>query len=126
MRRALPFVAWIAVLSGCPKNAEPDTAVVSTITQMGFIDKQIALFASDEHRAPTAREGLAVVFDGTTPKDAWGNAYKYIVPGPDGRAYDLVSYGADGKEGGRGSAGDLVWSDVKKTQPASTSSTGHP
>lgn len=120
MRAAVSLVACAAMLAGCPKTAEPDTAVVSTITQMGFIDKQIGLYASEEHHAPTARDGLAIVFDGTTPKDAWGNAYKYVVPGPDGRAFDLISYGSDGKEGGRGSAGDLVWSDIKEKAPAQT------
>ena len=34
-------------------------------------------------------------------KDAWGNDYRYTTPGTN-RAYDLVSLGADGKEGGDG------------------------
>ena len=33
------------------------------------------------------------------PKDPWGNDYQYLAPGTKG-AYDLFSYGADGKPGG--------------------------
>ncbi|NBA96201.1 type II secretion system major pseudopilin GspG [Pseudomonas sp. R5(2019)] len=34
------------------------------------------------------------------PLDPWGNPYHYLVPGQDGRAYDLFSFGADGRPGG--------------------------
>ena len=39
-------------------------------------------------------------------KDAWGNDYKYTVPGQ-GKAFDLVSLGADGREGGEGENRDV-------------------
>lgn len=39
-------------------------------------------------------------------KDAWGNDYKYTVPGQ-GKAFDLVSLGADGREGGDGENRDV-------------------
>jgi general secretion pathway protein G len=39
-------------------------------------------------------------------KDAWGNDYRYTVPGQ-GRPYDIVSLGADGKEGGDGENKDI-------------------
>ena len=40
-------------------------------------------------------------------KDAWGNDYRYTVPGQ-GKAYDLVSLGADGKDGGEGENRDIT------------------
>ena len=40
-------------------------------------------------------------------KDAWGNDYRYSVPGQ-GKAYDLASLGADGKEGGDGENRDIT------------------
>ena len=43
----------------------------------------------------------------TDLKDAWGNDYRYTVPGQ-GRAYDLVSLGADGKDGGEGENRDIT------------------
>ena len=39
-------------------------------------------------------------------KDAWGNDYRYAAPGQ-GKPFDLVSLGADGKEGGEGENRDV-------------------
>lgn len=40
------------------------------------------------------------------PKDPWGNEYRYNAPGQHG-PYDIVSLGADGKEGGQGEDADV-------------------
>ena len=40
-------------------------------------------------------------------KDAWGNDYRYTIPGQ-GKAFDLVSLGADGKVGGEGENRDVT------------------
>jgi general secretion pathway protein G len=40
-------------------------------------------------------------------KDAWGNDYRYTMPGQ-GKPFDLLSLGADGKEGGDGEARDIA------------------
>jgi general secretion pathway protein G len=40
-------------------------------------------------------------------KDAWGNDYRYTAPGQ-GKAYDIVSLGADGKDGGDGENRDIT------------------
>ncbi|APV51471.1 type II secretion system protein GspG [Betaproteobacteria bacterium GR16-43] len=40
-------------------------------------------------------------------KDAWGNDYRFTIPGTAGRQYDIVSLGADGKDGGEGENRDL-------------------
>jgi len=39
-------------------------------------------------------------------KDAWGNDYRYTVPGQ-GKGFDLTSLGADNKEGGEGENRDV-------------------
>jgi general secretion pathway protein G len=39
-------------------------------------------------------------------KDAWGNDYRFAVPGQ-GKAFDLISLGADGKDGGDGENRDV-------------------
>ena len=41
------------------------------------------------------------------PRDPWGNPYVYLVPGRKGEPYEIVSYGADGEEGGAGEAADI-------------------
>ncbi len=47
------------------------------------------------------------------PADPWGNAYVYRSPGRNG-AYEILSYGADGKEGGEGEHADITsWGSSK-------------
>ena len=41
------------------------------------------------------------------PSDPWGRTYAYQSPGQRG-SYDIVSYGADGQEGGTGAAADIT------------------
>ena len=40
------------------------------------------------------------------PTDPWGRTYAYRSPGQRG-SYDIVSFGADGQEGGSGAAADI-------------------
>ena len=54
---------------------------------------------SDKWNGPYAKE--------PDLKDAWGNDYRYTVPGQ-GKAYDLVSLGADNREGGEGENRDVT------------------
>ena len=42
----------------------------------------------------------------TELKDAWGNDYTYAVPGQ-GKPFDLISFGADGRAGGEGENRDV-------------------
>ena len=39
--------------------------------------------------------------------DPWGNPYQYVQPGKSG-PYDIICYGADGKEGGSGADADIT------------------
>ncbi len=41
------------------------------------------------------------------PLDPWGNSYVYLSPGVHNKEYDIVSYGADGVEGGEGNDADI-------------------
>jgi general secretion pathway protein G len=40
--------------------------------------------------------------------DPWGNSFKLVVPGVKNPDFDIVSYGADGKQGGTGDDADIV------------------
>lgn len=90
--------------------------------QIESFSNSLDLFFMDVGRYPTSQEGLgalvskpstAVVWKGpylkggVLPKDPWGNNYGYRAPGTKG-AYDLTSYGADGKEGGEGAAAEIT------------------
>jgi general secretion pathway protein G len=77
-------------------------------------------FYVDVGRYPTTEEGLAALVDKpesvkvwkgpylkkSVPNDPWGNAYIYRSPGQKS-GYDIISYGADGKEGGEGENADV-------------------
>ncbi|HDP79250.1 MAG TPA: type II secretion system protein GspG [Spirochaetes bacterium] len=41
------------------------------------------------------------------PKDPWGRDYVYQSPGSHGNDYEIMSYGADGVEGGEGTNADI-------------------
>lgn len=41
------------------------------------------------------------------PTDPWKNDYVYVVPGPEGKPYEIISYGRDGDEGGEGEDSDI-------------------
>lgn len=47
------------------------------------------------------------------PHDPWGNPFQYTAPGRSG-GYEIVSFGADGKEGGEGDAQDVRSWDAQK------------
>jgi general secretion pathway protein G len=83
------------------------------------IGQTLDLFKLEVGRYPTSQEGLQALVTApagmtnwngpywkksTVPKDPWGNDYQYASPGSHG-PYDIVPYGADGKEGGVSPAG---------------------
>lgn len=45
--------------------------------------------------------------DTNSVADPWGNAYIYRSPGENGRAFEIICLGADGKEGGKGVDADI-------------------
>ncbi|NQV04817.1 MAG: type II secretion system major pseudopilin GspG [Candidatus Omnitrophica bacterium] len=74
------------------------------------ISVALDLYELDNGRYPDSLDGLrtkpgiAVNWKGPylkkSPKDPWGNAYAYRLPGDHSPDYDLYSYGPDEKEGG--------------------------
>jgi general secretion pathway protein G len=86
------------------------------------IGQTLDLFKLEIGRYPTSQEGLQALITapaginnwngpywkkGTVPKDPWGNEYQFVSPGQHG-AYDIISLGADGKEGGDGANKDIT------------------
>jgi len=78
-------------------------------------------YAIDVGRYPTKQEGLQALrvqpsgasgwigpyINKEIPSDPWDNPFQYQVPGRNG-GYEIVSFGADGQEGGDGEARDVV------------------
>ena len=93
--------------------------------QIESFSSALDLYYLDAGRYPSSSEGLTALAQrpggattwngpylkgGVVPNDPWGHPYLYRSPGEHG-AYDIVSYGADGQEGGAGTAADIVsWS----------------
>jgi general secretion pathway protein G len=100
------------------EKAKRDAAKI----EIGQIGQTLDLFKLEVGRYPTSQEGLQSLVTqpagvtnwngpywkkATVPKDPWGNDYVYTFPGAHG-AYDIISYGADGKEGGDGADKDIT------------------
>jgi general secretion pathway protein G len=89
--------------------------------QIASFGSALDLFYLDLGRYPSTSEGLTVLAQppgnaqtwngpylkgGIVPTDPWGNPFVYRSPGEHG-AYDIISYGSDGQEGGTGTAKDI-------------------
>ncbi len=100
-----------------------------TCVQMKSIyNGALDMFKMDNGAYPTTEEGLAALArnpdpqkypnyakggyfkDAKLPKDSWGRDFIYI--NDDGRV-EIVSLGADGKEGGKGEAADIKMSECR-------------
>jgi general secretion pathway protein G len=98
-----------------------ESKVKAAKIQIQSFTSALDLFYLDAGRYPTSSEGLIVLVKpasglaawngpylkgGTVPNDPWGKPYIYRAPG-ERSAYEIISYGADGQEGGTGSAADI-------------------
>lgn len=70
-------------------------------------------------RYPSNEEGLAVLTQKTDKltdpplrqnqlTDPWGKPYQYNQPGRNNEPFEVISYGADGREGGSGEDADII------------------
>ena len=91
-----------------------DANVDATKIQIKKMEESLLVYAA-KHKGkfPTTGEGLAAVKkylpDGEVPVDQWDNAFLYFSPGTHGdHAYEIISLGKDGKEGGTEAAADIT------------------
>jgi general secretion pathway protein G len=57
--------------------------------------------------APAANPSNAFYLPSDKLLDPWGRQFLYVVPGPGGEPFEVISLGADGKQGGIGEDEDL-------------------
>ncbi len=95
--------------------------VTTARAQMDAFRKAIEAFRIDNGRYPTTAEGLDALvvapagttrwngpyLQGAIPVDPWGTKYQYQAPGPNGRDYEILSYGRDRAPGGTGDDADI-------------------
>jgi general secretion pathway protein G len=102
-------------------NYLSESKVKAARIQLQSFSSALDLFFLDAGRYPSSSEGLAALMQrtpgvaawngpylkgNTLPNDPWNHSYVYRSPGEHG-PYEIVSYGADGQEGGRGLAADI-------------------
>ena len=104
---------------GKGEKAKADAAKIEMVN----IGQTLDLYKLEIGRYPTTQEGLQALISAppgvanwngpywkktSVPKDPWGNDYRYAAPGQNNAPYEIMSYGADGKEGGEGPNKDLT------------------
>ncbi len=120
------IIAILAVMIVPQVTGRDDQAKITRAKQdIRAISSALDLYKLDNHNYPSTDEGLEALVN--PPSDAenwvtggylkslkadpWGNDYIYISPGEYG-AYDIVSLGADGQDGGEGVNADIISSDL--------------
>lgn len=102
--------------------------VTAAKTDIRTISAALESYRLDNFKYPTTEQGLQALvkqpndptitnyapggYLKSVPKDPWGNPYQYVTPGADGRDYDIISYGRDGKPGGDGPDADISTSTI--------------
>ncbi len=106
-------------ISSKPEEARRTKAILD----IKSIETALSLFHMDNGFYPSTEQGLEALVEKPTtgrmpnnysengylkkvPLDPWKNSFVYISPGAHGD-YDLISYGADGEEGGEGKFADV-------------------
>ena len=102
-------------------NYLSESKVKAARIQLQSFSSALDLFYLDAGRYPSASEGLGALMQRTPgvaawngpylkgnslPNDPWNHSYLYRSPGEHG-PYEIISYGADGQEGGSGVAADI-------------------
>ncbi|HET6514643.1 MAG TPA: type II secretion system major pseudopilin GspG [Thermodesulfovibrionales bacterium] len=102
-----------------------DARIAEAKVQIRNFETALKLFKMDNGFYPDTQQGLESLVQMPTsgklpakyreggyleqkkiPLDPWGNPYVYVSPGLHGD-FDIMSYGADGKEGGEGVNADI-------------------
>ena len=103
------LLATVVIINVMP--ATDRAAATKARADIATLEQGVEMYRLSKLRYPGGDEGLrAVVREGfikRLPNDPWGNPYRYAAPGRDGRAFDIMSYGADGREGGEGEDADI-------------------
>ncbi len=93
--------------------------------EIANISQAIETYYATHDQYPSNSEGLQILVEGDRqfveglltelPLDPWKNPYEYHQPG-ETRAYAVICYGADGREGGTGQNMDISSENLKDNQ----------
>ncbi len=106
---------------GRGEKAKVDTTQITLKSVSGALDQ----YKMDNGKYPSMQDGgLGALVNkpesaknwlpggyvkGGYPKDSWDNDVQYVIPGTEGRPFDLYSFGADGQSGGEGNDADIYY-----------------
>lgn len=121
------FILGILAAIVAPKiiGRTDDARITDAKVQIRNLETALKLFKMDNGFYPDTQQGLEALIEKPVtgrlpqkyreggyleqkkiPADPWGNSYVYVSPGLHGD-FDIISYGADGKEGGQGKEADI-------------------
>jgi general secretion pathway protein G len=119
----LGIIAMLAGLVGPQVMKHMGEAKVKAAkVQIEDLSQTMDMYKLDVGSYPTSEQGLNALVENPgdvqrwngpylkkakIPVDPWNNEYRYTSPGEHGK-FDIVSLGADGKEGGEGEDRDIV------------------
>src|SRR5208282_2678648 len=122
------FILSLLVAIVAPKimGKTDDAKITEAKVQIRNFETALKMFKLDSGFYPSTEQGLDALIkkpvigqipnayrDGgyleqhKIPLDPWGNPYVYLSPGAHGD-FDIISFGADGKEGGEGKDADIT------------------
>jgi len=110
--------------------------VTSTKANLKLLHGAVTQFKLDTARYPTEDEGLYALMEepsdvmgwatggylDTTelPLDGWGNEFYYMLNPESGKPFVIISYGADGQEGGVGNDKDIYSTNLDGSDESDT------
>jgi len=108
------------------RNLPAKARIAKSRTDVALLAQAIDTYNAEQGRLPTAEQGLMALCripelppvprnyppEGylnrlDVPVDPWGNPYVYVIPGPEGKPFEVLSYGGDGEPGGTGEDADI-------------------
>jgi general secretion pathway protein G len=122
------FILSLLVAIVAPKimGRTDDAKIADAKIQIRNFETALKLYKMDNGEYPDTQQGLDALINKPAtgkipdkyreggyleqkkiPLDPWGNPYLYVSPGIHGDL-DIMSYGADGKEGGQGKDADIT------------------
>jgi general secretion pathway protein G len=93
-------------VSGYTDRARRTKAKADLATIAGHVNS----YYGDHGKYPDPAEGLSALVPDYMPQliqDPWGGDYQYEMPG-NGGDFDVICFGADGREGGEGKNADMT------------------
>ena len=132
------LAALAAIIAPGMIGRTDDARITQAKLQIKNLETALKMYKMDNGNYPSTQQGLKALIEKPTtgkipthyrkggylekkvvPKDPWGNPYIYLCPGVHGD-FDIISYGADGEEGGEGVNADITNWEIKNSDSQDT------